>query len=143
MERVIDLDQATAVIAERAARWLAAGLRVGQVTWRDKTAPWPQQLETDRALVRDPDSVGVLISGLADAELSLVLFRGGWADVDYFDSLDGGGTIPAFGINSAAAFATQLDQWVQRTFGSLGKKEEAAPERGRISSGAGRAAGSA
>jgi hypothetical protein len=121
MERVIDLDQAAAVIAERAVRWLAAGLKVGQVTWRDESALGPQRLETDRSLVRDPDSVGVLISGPADAGLSVVLFRGGWADVDYFDGLDDGGPIPAFGINSAAAFGTQLDQWVARAFGNLGK----------------------
>ncbi|MCX4725977.1 hypothetical protein [Streptomyces sp. NBC_01306] len=118
MERVIDLDQAAAAIAERTARWLAAGLAVGQVTWRGGAAPWPQQLETDRTLVRDPDSVGVLISGPEDAGLSVVLFRGGWADVDYFDGLDDGGPIPAFGIKSAAAFGTQLDQWVPRVFGN-------------------------
>lgn len=110
MERVIDLDQAAAVIAERAVRWLAAGLRVGQVTWLDETAPWPQRLETDRTLVSDPHSVGVLISGPGDAGLSVVLFRGGWADVDYFDGLDDGGPIPAFGITSASAFGTYLDQ---------------------------------
>ena len=83
VERVIDLDQAAAAITERAVRWRAAGLRVGHVTWRDEAAPWPPQLETDRALVRDPDSIGVLISGPADAELSVVLFRGGWADVEF------------------------------------------------------------
>ncbi|MFJ5228146.1 hypothetical protein [Streptomyces sp. NPDC088400] len=121
MERVVDLDQAAVVIAERAARWLAAGLKVGQVTWRDETAPWPQRLETDRTLVRDPDSVGVLISGPRDAGLSVVLFRGGWADVDFFDGLDDGGPIPAFDITSAAAFGTQLDQWVPRAFGNLGR----------------------
>ncbi|MFJ2112102.1 hypothetical protein ACIOEX_09355 [Streptomyces sp. NPDC087850] len=116
MERVIDLDQAAAVIAERAACWLAAGLKVGQVTWRDETVPWPQHLETDRTLVRDPDSVGVLVFSPGDAGLSVVLFRGSWADVDYFDGLGDGGPIPAFGIKSAAAFGTQLDQWVPRVF---------------------------
>ncbi|MFJ7416895.1 hypothetical protein ACIQWZ_39815 [Streptomyces sp. NPDC098077] len=121
MERVIDLEQAAAIIAERVARWVAAGLTVGQVTWRDETAPWPQRFETDRALVRDPDSVGVLISGPGDAGLSVVLFRGGWADVDYFDGLDDGGAIPSFDITSAAAFGTQLDQWVPRAFGNLGR----------------------
>ncbi|MFE1877634.1 hypothetical protein ACFW9N_43495 [Streptomyces sp. NPDC059496] len=121
MERVIDLDQAAAVISERAARWLAAGLTVGQVTWMDATSPWPRQLETDRALVRDPVSIGVLISGPGDAGLSVVLFRGGWADVDYFDGIDDGGQIPAFDITSATAFGTQLDQWVPRAFGNLGK----------------------
>ncbi|MFF2847504.1 hypothetical protein ACFVT5_14395 [Streptomyces sp. NPDC058001] len=114
MERVVDLDQAAAVIAERAARWLEAGLTVGEVTWRDEAAPWSQQLETDRELVRDPDSVGVLISGPADAELSLVLFRGGWADVDFVAGLDDAGTLLAFG--------TQLDQWVPRVVGKISGK---------------------
>jgi hypothetical protein len=122
VERVIDLDQAVAKIVERAPRWRAAGLRVGQVTWRDEAAPWPQQLETDRALVRDPDSIGVLISGPADAELSVVLFRAGWADVDFVASLNDAGTLPASGIDSAAAFGAQLDQWVPRTFVNLHDK---------------------
>ncbi|MFE4874295.1 hypothetical protein [Streptomyces sp. NPDC056682] len=120
MEHVIDLDQAVAAIAERAARWRAAGLRVGQVTWRDEAAPWPQRFETDRALVRDPDSLGVVISGPADAELSVVLFRGGWADVDFYDGLNDPGTLPAPGIDSAAAFGIQLDRWVPRVFGNDG-----------------------
>jgi hypothetical protein len=118
MERVIDLDQAAAAITARATRWLASGLRVGQVTWRDEAAPWPQQLVTDRALVRDPDSIGLLLSGPADAELSVVLFRGGWADVDFVANLDDVGTLPAAAIESAAAFGTQLDGWVAHVFGS-------------------------
>ncbi|MFE0098860.1 hypothetical protein [Streptomyces sp. NPDC059009] len=118
MQRVIDLDQAGAVVAERAARWRAAGLTVGSVTWRDEVAPWPQQLETDRTLVRDADSVGVVVAGPADAELSVVLFRGGWADVDFYDGLGDAGTLPASGIESAAAFAVRLDQWVSRVFGT-------------------------
>ncbi|MFI1015976.1 hypothetical protein [Streptomyces sp. NPDC020965] len=122
MERVVDLDQAAAVLAERAARWGEAGLTVGRVTWRDEAASWPQGLEIDRELVGDPDSVGVLISGPADAELSVVLFRGGWADVDFIASLDDAGTLPAFGIDSAAAFGTQLDQWIPRAFGKTSDK---------------------
>ncbi|MFK0181807.1 hypothetical protein ACIQVR_38315 [Streptomyces xanthochromogenes] len=123
MEHVIDLDQAAAVISERTAGWLAAALTVGQVTWLDATSPWPRQFETDRALVRDPVSTGVLIDGPGDAGLSVVLFRGGWADVDYFDGIDDGGPIPAFDITSAAAFGTQLDQWVPRAFGNLGTSQ--------------------
>lgn len=119
MERVIDLDQAAAVIAERAGRWLAAGLTAGQLTWRDEAAPWPQGLETDRSLVRDPDSVGVRVLGPADAELSVVLFRGGWADVDHFDGLDHVRPLSAFGIDSAAAFGTRLDEWVPYVFEDL------------------------
>ncbi|MFD5747982.1 hypothetical protein [Streptomyces sp. NPDC127033] len=117
MERVVDLDQAAAVIDERVARWLEAGLTVGRTTWRDEAAPWPPQLETDRELVRDPDSVGVRVSGPADTELGVVLFRGGWADVEFIADLDDAGTLPAFGIDSAAAFGARLDQWVLRVFG--------------------------
>lgn len=99
-------------------RWQAVGLRVGHVTWRDEAAPWPPQLETDRALVRDPDSIGVLISGPADAVLTVVLFRGGWADVDFYNGLDDAGTLPAAGIASAGAFGSRLDQWVPHVFGN-------------------------
>lgn len=120
MERVIDLDRAATVLTERGARWRAAGLVVARATWRDATAPWPQRLETDRAVVPDPDSVGVLVSGPADAELSVVLFRGGWADVDYIDGRGEGGPIPANEIGSAADFAARLDQWVARVFGDIG-----------------------
>ncbi|MFG2677351.1 hypothetical protein [Streptomyces sp. NPDC048445] len=69
----------------------------------------------------DPVSIGVLIDGPGEAGLSVVLFRGGWADVDYFDGIDDGGPIAAFDITSAATFGTQLDQWVRRAFGDLGK----------------------
>lgn len=118
VERVIDLDKAAAVIAERARRWIAAGLTVGQVTWRDEAARWPQPLETDRSLVRDPDSVGVLIAGAEDSELSVVLFRGGWADVDFIANLDDAGMLPASGIDSTEVFGTQLDQWVPCALGT-------------------------
>ncbi|MEV7597265.1 hypothetical protein AB0O91_07705 [Kitasatospora sp. NPDC089797] len=67
--------------------------------------------------MNDPDSVGVLISGPAEAELSVVLFRGGWADVDYFDGMDDGGALPASGIASAREFGVRLDGWVARVFG--------------------------
>ncbi|SDT83397.1 hypothetical protein SAMN05216371_8221 [Streptomyces sp. TLI_053] len=67
----------------------------------------------------DPDSVGVVLTGLG-GELSVVLFRGGWADVDYFAGIDDVGTLPASDIDSAAAFGDQLDSYVTRTFGSFG-----------------------
>ncbi|MEU3777697.1 hypothetical protein AB0F11_31775 [Streptomyces sp. NPDC032472] len=87
------------------------------MTWRDAAAPWPRPLETDRSRVHDPDSVGVLVSGPAEAELSVVLFRGGWADVDFFDGFADAGCLPASDITSAAEFRTRLDQWVTHVFG--------------------------
>ncbi|MFI0976147.1 hypothetical protein ACH4SP_03855 [Streptomyces sp. NPDC021093] len=120
MDRAVDLDEAAAVLAERVARWRSAGLAVGELTWRDGEAEWPQPLETDRARVNDPDSLGLVISGPAEAWLSVVLFRGGWADVDFFDGLDDGGALPASDIESAADFAARTDQWIVRAFGGLG-----------------------
>ncbi|MEV6995665.1 hypothetical protein AB0N87_42175 [Streptomyces sp. NPDC093228] len=120
MDRVVDLDEAAAVLMERVARWRSAGLAVGEMTWRDWEAEWPQPLETDRARVHDPDSLGLVISGSAEAELSVVLFRGGWADVDFFDGLDDAGSLPASDIESAADFAARMDQWIVRVFGDLG-----------------------
>ncbi|MER5202477.1 hypothetical protein [Streptomyces sp. NPDC002825] len=119
MERVVDLDEAAAVLAERTAGWTSVGLEVGRPTWRDAEAPWPQPLETERARVHDPDSVGVVLSGPAQTVLSVVLFRGGWADVDFIADLDDAGCLPASGITSASDFETRLDQWVARVFRSL------------------------
>lgn len=123
MERVIDLDEAATAIAERQSLWQAAGLAVEPVTWRDEAAAWPQHLETDRSRVIDPDSVGVHVLSPAEAELVLVLFRGGWADVDYMVSIDDAGVIPAPEITSVQAFGVLLDTCVARVFGLNGAVE--------------------
>lgn len=40
-------------------------------------------METDRALVVDPDSIGVRVRGADEwAEVQIVLYRGGWAALD-------------------------------------------------------------
>ncbi|MBD0420308.1 hypothetical protein H0H10_14340 [Streptomyces sp. TRM S81-3] len=120
MGRVVDLDEVAAVLAVRTVGWRSAGLEVGQATWTDAEASWPQPLETDRARVHDPDSVGVVISGPGEAELSVVLFRGGWADVDFIAGLDDAGSLPASDIASASDFETRMNQWVARVFGVCG-----------------------
>ncbi|MFB7361310.1 hypothetical protein [Streptomyces hydrogenans] len=118
MGRVIDLDEAAAVLARRRTGWQAAGLEVGPLTWRDAEASWPQPLETDRTRVLDPESVGVVVSGAGDTVLSVVLFRGGWADVDFIDGADDMGALPASDITSAQDFGARLDRWIARVFGS-------------------------
>ncbi|MFE3558703.1 hypothetical protein ACFXKW_28165 [Streptomyces sp. NPDC059193] len=120
MDRVVDLDEVAAVLGGQMEGWRSAGLEVGQVTWRDAEASWPQPLETDRARVHEPDSVGVAISGQGEAELSVVLFRGGWADVDFTAGLDDAGSLPASAIASASDFEARLNQWVDRVFGVCG-----------------------
>jgi hypothetical protein len=119
MERIVDLDRAAGVLADRAALWRPFGVVFDPVTWRDAEASWPQPLETDRARVGDPDSLGVVAHGPDDAELSVVLFRGGWADVDFIASPDDFGPLPASDIVSAEDFGPRLAQWLRRAFGPL------------------------
>ncbi|MDK0523177.1 hypothetical protein [Streptomyces sp. ML-6] len=116
MERIVDLDRAAAVLAGEAALWRDRGVVFGPVTWRDAEASWPQPLETDRARVGDPDSLGVVARGPDDAELVVVLFRGGWADVEFAASLDDFGMLPASDIVSAEDFGARLAQWLRRAF---------------------------
>ncbi|MFJ6934781.1 hypothetical protein [Streptomyces sp. NPDC101132] len=116
MERVVDLDEAAAVLVRQAVGWRMAGLDVARMAWRDAEASWPDSLETDRARLHDPDSVGVVISGPGGAELAVVLFRGGWADVDFIAAPDDAGSLPASGIASASDFAARMNQWVARVF---------------------------
>jgi hypothetical protein len=114
MERVMDLDQAAVEIARRRPRWEAMRLAVGSVTWRDEAAAWPQTLEEDRERVADPDSIGVGITGPGEAELAVVLFRGGWADVDATTAGDIVTEAPDAG--SSTAFGALLDDYVAWIF---------------------------
>ncbi|MEV0523316.1 SMI1/KNR4 family protein [Streptomyces sp. NPDC050439] len=119
MKRLIDLDQAAAQISARRRQWTAAGLVVGPVTWRDEAAAWPQRLETSRSEVRDPDSVGIHVTGPQDAELLVVLYRGGWADVDFIAALDTNEEPVCEGpeVLSPQVFGQLLDGYVLRAFG--------------------------
>ncbi|WP_380286468.1 hypothetical protein [Kitasatospora purpeofusca] len=117
MERVIDLDQAAAEIAERRLGWEHTGLVVGSVTWRDEAAPWPQALEADRGRVTAPGSVGVVLAGRGEAVLGVVLFCGGWADVDAH-TLTGDVVTEAPAVESPKAFGGLLDSCVARVFGA-------------------------
>jgi hypothetical protein len=83
MERRIDLDQVAGLISGHAAAWEQAGLAVGALTWRDVGVPWPYPLKADRAEVADADSVSIAI-GKQEQEGRLAIFRGGWADLEYW-----------------------------------------------------------
>ncbi|MCK1817104.1 hypothetical protein MTQ13_22970 [Streptomyces sp. XM4011] len=117
MDRILDLDEAAAVLTGRSRTWRTAGLDVSPLTWRDAAAPWPARLETDRSRVHDPDAVGVHLAA-SRAELSVVLFTGGWADVDHVT--EDGDVLhpPASGITSTADFAHRLEGWVHDAFGT-------------------------
>ncbi|MEW1925760.1 hypothetical protein [Streptomyces sp. NPDC088360] len=117
VEHLVDLDQAAAQISSRRPQWTATGLVVGPLTWRDRAAAWPQQLEQSRAQVEDPDSVGVHVTGPGDSELLVVVFRGGWADVDFLASLAEEVVSEAPDVSSARSFGELLDGYVSRAFG--------------------------
>jgi hypothetical protein len=82
METRIDLDLATAEIERRREAWEQRGLSVGTLTWRDQARQWPDLIVESRLDAVDPDSVKVVLErGRAVAEV--VLYRGGWADVEW------------------------------------------------------------
>jgi hypothetical protein len=74
-------------------------------------------LETDRALVADPDAIGVRVLGASEwAELHLVLYRGGWADLD---ALTEDGVITECPrITTPQEFGVLLDSAVTRFLGT-------------------------
>jgi hypothetical protein len=87
------------------------------VTWRDEAEGWPHTLQTDRSAAVDPDSVGVAFDGDAGPLGEIVLFRGGWADVNLVDAtsdqvITGNPPIP-----TVVAFGEVLDDLVDRLLG--------------------------
>lgn len=84
MDGLIDLDAAAAVASSRIEAWRGPVVQVEPLTWRDAAQPWPQRLSTDRQQVIEPDSLGLRVRG-GDQEGTLVVFRGGWADLTYVD----------------------------------------------------------
>jgi hypothetical protein len=83
MQSRIDLDEAARVVARRIGDWRRRGINATAVTWRDVGVPWPYPLKVNRAEVIEADSLGVALHK-GDQEGRLVLFRGGWADMEYW-----------------------------------------------------------
>ena len=83
MDNRVDLDAAAREITRRSDRWRESGLTLGDVTWRDQGDESPPKFKTNRADVRDADSVGIRCTK-GDQEGSLVLFKGGWADLEFW-----------------------------------------------------------
>lgn len=80
---MLDLDRVAGLISSHAATWARAGLVVGALTWRDVGVPWPYRLKAHRGEVADADSVGVEVRK-DEQEGRLVIFHGGWADLEYW-----------------------------------------------------------
>lgn len=56
---------------------------VGPLTWRDYEVGWPRPITPDRASVRTPESLGLIVRKRnVDDVLEIVVYAGGWADVE-------------------------------------------------------------
>lgn len=82
VDRVVDLDAVLAELTGRRPEWTRRGLVVGEFTWRDAAAAWPQPIVADRESVADPESLGMTLDAGGGAEALLVLWTGGWADLE-------------------------------------------------------------
>ena len=117
----LDLDQVAAVLAGLRPGWREQGLVVRPFLWRDARGSWPQILHTDRGKVAEPESVGLTLTAADGREARLVIWRGGWADVD----LLAGGTVTTRtpGVRDLAGCAA-LAAWM------IGELTARRPERG-------------
>jgi hypothetical protein len=79
---LLDLDQVATTLTGLRPGWVAQGLTAGPLTWRDASASWPRPLLTNRSTVLEPESVGITLTAADGREGRLVIWRGGWADVD-------------------------------------------------------------
>ena len=81
----LDLNQVANTLASLRPGWTGQGLTAGPLTWRDACASWPKPLLTDRSLVAEPESVGLTMTTADGCAGRLVIWRGGWADIDLLD----------------------------------------------------------
>ena len=82
MEQVINLDDAAAAIGRRIPTWRLRGLTVGAVTWADGQT-FDHEITPDRQRVRGDYSVGFRVTR-GDEEGGLILYAGGWCDLEYW-----------------------------------------------------------
>ncbi|NYJ75608.1 hypothetical protein [Allobranchiibius huperziae] len=102
MESRIDLDEAARLIEARRAEWSAAGIQPDELTWRDEESGWPPPITTNRAQAVVPDSVGVCLRK-GEQYGRVVLFKGGWADLEYWDA------DPGIDVHEAPGWEDWLD----------------------------------
>jgi hypothetical protein len=116
--RTLDLDLAAAEIERRRDAWMSVGVEVGPLTWQDRARGSPRQL-LDRRPAGNADSLGVkCIQGAA--ELAVVLWRGGWADViSWTGSPKDAVEVSAPDVDTVAAFGELLDWYSQQWLASV------------------------
>jgi hypothetical protein len=95
MESRVDLDLAVGLISRHAIAWEESGLAAGALTWGDAAGPWPCPLREDRSQVTEPDSAGVTVRK-GEQQGRLVVFRGGWADLEYWSGGSSDGQVTRY-----------------------------------------------
>jgi len=115
VDDVIALDAAALLFEQRREQLQQAGCEVPPITWRDQGVGWPPPLRIDRAQVVDPDSIGITVRYRA-REGEFVLFKGGWADLEFWSGQAGDAPIiEAPGADdplTLAAVTDELDRFV-------------------------------
>lgn len=104
----LDLDRIAAVMAETSAEFQPPGVVMDTPTWLDMDATWPYASVTDRAEINRPRSIGITFQGPGDSEGVIVVYAGGWADVDYLRPDDDQVTTERVELDTTADFRTML-----------------------------------
>jgi hypothetical protein len=85
---LVDLDVLADRLRSVVEEW-RRGVDVGPLTWRDYEGGWPRPITPDRASVRSPESLGLVVRKRAvDDVLEIVVYTGGWADVESLVGLE-------------------------------------------------------
>lgn len=83
MEHLVDLDELVEVLRPAIEAWRRRAV-VASPTWRDETATWPQPITPDRSAIRIPESLGLSLQKPDGIDsMSVTVWTGGWADVDF------------------------------------------------------------
>jgi hypothetical protein len=81
VNHVVNLDELARRLTRLRPEWELSA-QVGPFSWRDAEAAWPQPIETERSLVKVPESLGVRLTS-GDDEAEIVVGTGGWADIGF------------------------------------------------------------
>lgn len=114
----IDFDVLAREVKRRfVPRLNSAGYTVEEFTWRDRERAWPNHIVEGRGNAVDPDSLGLKVTREGtggNVGGQIVLYWGGWADVEAFD-LSGGTLVEGLAVftNETEALAA-CDQFTER-----------------------------
>jgi hypothetical protein len=116
----LDLDRAAELVASRRPEWVELGLTVHPITWMDNDAQWNRPVLTERSGISRPMSLGLRIEGGAPAEAEIILYAGGWADVNLVAASSAEVESEYIELETPEEFGPLLDRVVLRLLGDAG-----------------------